>query len=188
LSVNEYPIKPVAFRGRYYKRKGASNHQLSADEIVEMRMMSLNMSFDSFMAGTSVDDLQTDTYQANHRNKLLAEAFYLMDEVEKYGTGFIRIRQYLQQYPDLQYTIQDNPAFFRIFLQHKDVPKDVPKEKRLELLIALIKRNNKMTQPALAQYFNVDLKTIKRDMEQLKKEGKVLRRGGKKDGYWQVLD
>jgi hypothetical protein len=34
-----------------------------------------------------VDALKTDFYRASHRNKLLAEGFYLGGEVEKYGTG-----------------------------------------------------------------------------------------------------
>lgn len=33
LTVNEFPIKPVAFKDRYYTRKHNSNHKLSIDEI-----------------------------------------------------------------------------------------------------------------------------------------------------------
>jgi ATP-dependent DNA helicase RecG len=33
ISVPEYPVKPVAVRGRYYIRKQNSNHQLSLNEI-----------------------------------------------------------------------------------------------------------------------------------------------------------
>src|SRR5690606_8016305 len=47
FKIAEFPIKPVSFRGRYYKRIGSSNHQLSADEIVELRMININLSFDS---------------------------------------------------------------------------------------------------------------------------------------------
>jgi predicted HTH transcriptional regulator len=38
----------------------------------------------------TIDDLKTDTYQANARNKLLAEAFYLTGDIEKYSSGFRR--------------------------------------------------------------------------------------------------
>lgn len=47
LLVSEYPVKPVACKGRYYKRVGSSNHQLSPDEIVSLRDNSLSISFDS---------------------------------------------------------------------------------------------------------------------------------------------
>ena len=35
------------------------------------------------------------------RNKLIAEAFYLTKNIEKYGSGFIRIRKDLESYPEI---------------------------------------------------------------------------------------
>jgi len=37
-------------------------------------------------------DMSITTYQAYARNKLIAEAFYLTGDIEKYGSGFRRIR------------------------------------------------------------------------------------------------
>lgn len=34
---------------------------------------------------------------------LAAEAFYLINAIEKYGTGFIRIRRALQEYPEIDF-------------------------------------------------------------------------------------
>jgi len=56
------------------------------------------------------------------------------------------------------------------------------------MIIGLIKENPGITQPTLANKFNVDLKTIKRDMEKLKAENKIIRIGGSKDGYWKILE
>jgi ATP-dependent DNA helicase RecG len=36
--------------------------------------------------------LTTDNYQAQTRNKLIAEAFYLTNDTEKYGSGYTRVR------------------------------------------------------------------------------------------------
>ena len=49
LSVKEFPVKPVAFKGRYFKRINNSNHQLSAPEIATMHMRSFNASWDSYI-------------------------------------------------------------------------------------------------------------------------------------------
>lgn len=57
LSVSEFPIKPVAFQGRYFARKNNSNHQLSVDDIVEYRFYSLNKSFDAFEVDFLMKDL-----------------------------------------------------------------------------------------------------------------------------------
>ncbi len=40
ISVDEFPLKPVSYKGRYFCRKINSNHQLSIDEIVELRYVS----------------------------------------------------------------------------------------------------------------------------------------------------
>ncbi|MFP4527723.1 MAG: ATP-binding protein [Candidatus Kapaibacterium sp.] len=53
-----------------------------------------------------MSELKKDNYQPKHRNKLLAEAFYLTGEVEKYGTGLIRIRQQLENYDNLSFNFE----------------------------------------------------------------------------------
>jgi predicted HTH transcriptional regulator len=51
-------LKPVAFRGRYYKRVNNSNHQLSAIEITNLSLQSLQLSWDSYPAhGKRLEDL-----------------------------------------------------------------------------------------------------------------------------------
>ncbi|MDR0566694.1 MAG: putative DNA binding domain-containing protein, partial [Prevotellaceae bacterium] len=46
LSVEEFPVKPVSVKGKYYKRTGASNHLLSLNDIVNMRIQTFNSSWD----------------------------------------------------------------------------------------------------------------------------------------------
>jgi len=55
------------------------------------------------------EDLQTDKYQAYARNKLLAEAFYLTGDIEKYGSGFRRIREYVEEYPTMKTEFMEIP-------------------------------------------------------------------------------
>ena len=55
LDVSEYPIKPVACKGRYFKRVKNANHQLAISEVVNLHLQSCNTSWDS-----SLDDLHTE--------------------------------------------------------------------------------------------------------------------------------
>ena len=48
-SVPESPIKPVACKGRYYKRIKNANHQLSVSEVVNMHLKTFNSSWDFHM-------------------------------------------------------------------------------------------------------------------------------------------
>ena len=48
LSIQEYPIKPVSTRGKYYKRVGNSNHLLSVGEVANMHLQTVNSSWDYY--------------------------------------------------------------------------------------------------------------------------------------------
>ncbi len=49
IIIPEFPIKPIAFRGRYYKRIKNSNHLLSVIEIANLSLQSLQVSWDSYV-------------------------------------------------------------------------------------------------------------------------------------------
>ena len=48
LYVKEFPVKPVSFKGRYYKRVKNSNHQLSLKEISDLHLKTFNSSWDNY--------------------------------------------------------------------------------------------------------------------------------------------
>jgi len=52
-------------------------------------------------------DIQSDNYRSSLRNKLIAEAFYLAGNIEKYGSGFIRIRKALRDYSEIEFEIKE---------------------------------------------------------------------------------
>ena len=60
----------------------------------------------------TVEQLDTDSYSASTRNKLIAEAFYLTGAIEKYGSGFIRIRKAIKAYPTMQFTYSEASGGF----------------------------------------------------------------------------
>lgn len=76
LHIQEYPIKPVAVQGRYYKRVENANHQLSVSEVVDMHLQTLNSSWDAYADPYhSINDISFEkvqkainTLQANGRN------------------------------------------------------------------------------------------------------------------------
>jgi ATP-dependent DNA helicase RecG len=44
IQVQSFPVKPLSFKGRYYKRTDSANHLLSASEITDMNLQSLQLS------------------------------------------------------------------------------------------------------------------------------------------------
>ena len=61
IHVNEYPVKPVNTKGRYFKRVANSNHQLGLSEITNLYLQSLQASWDAHEAhGESLDALSVN--------------------------------------------------------------------------------------------------------------------------------
>jgi ATP-dependent DNA helicase RecG len=76
----------------------------------------------SLYGNLTVEDLRNGNYQAYARNKLIAEAFYLTGDIEKYGSGFIRIRKELKKYPTMNMEFGDIPNGFMVtysYIQQK---------------------------------------------------------------------
>lgn len=58
IRVNEFPIKPVAVRGRCYRRVNSSNRQMTPNEIAQMHLHSTGTSWDAFPArDKTLDDI-----------------------------------------------------------------------------------------------------------------------------------
>jgi ATP-dependent DNA helicase RecG len=64
IDVIDYPIKPVAVQGRYFRRRMNSNHLLSAAEISNLHLFSLNSSWDYQIAQHStLKDIDMDAVE-----------------------------------------------------------------------------------------------------------------------------
>ncbi len=64
FELKEYPIKPVAFRGKYYKRSRNANHQLSAAEVAEMHFRTVNSSWDYHLKNNAtINDIASEKVQ-----------------------------------------------------------------------------------------------------------------------------
>jgi Fic family protein len=68
----------------------------------------------------------------------------------------------------------------------KVVSKNVPKDRR-RLILEHMSVNKAITIKELVSILTVNEKTVKRDIEKLKGEGKVVRTGSSRKGEWQVL-
>jgi len=49
IEVKEYPLKPIAYKNRYYKRIKNSNHLMTLDEIANMHLQTINASWDYYI-------------------------------------------------------------------------------------------------------------------------------------------
>lgn len=143
----------------------------------------------------TLEKIKSKNYQSSLRNKLIAEAFYLTANTEKYGTGFIRIDKELENYPSVTYEFKEiaNAMQFTFFKDIKNSggvnePLNEPLNDPLNKILELLKENNSYSYDDLAQKLNISKSTIKRNMQKLKSNGLIKRVGSDKTGHWELMD
>ena len=153
----------------------------------------------------TIEDLKTDNYQAQSRNKLITEAFYLTKDIEKYGSGYRRIREYIADYPTMYFDFEENSGGYLVKIGYTNQktkdddplndplndplydPLYDPLNNRVEKIKSLIKENKYITREEMAQKCNVSLETIKRDISKMQDAKVIQRIGSRKTGHWQII-
>jgi ATP-dependent DNA helicase RecG len=118
---------------------------------------------------------------------LVAEGFYLTGNIEKYGSGFIRIRKALLDYPEIDFDIKEFAGgVMVIFTQRVGVNEGV--NEGVNSLLAIIVKYPGLRVPSLAEKVSTSTKNIERWLKQLKENGLVEFRGAAKTGGYYALE
>ena len=62
------------------------------------------------------------------------------------------------------------------------------KQKSSQKILGLVRKNNTITTTEMAECLGISRRAIAKQIDKLKKEGKLKRIGPDKGGYWEVLD
>ncbi len=139
--------------------------------------------------GLSVADLSTDYYHSRLRNKLIAEAFYLTKNIEKYGSGFIRIRKELVTYPEIVFAVEEiGDGMLVTFEQNEGVNEGANEgvNEGVNLLYRSISEKPGIRLPELSNKLHIPVKTLERWIKQLRDEKKIIFKGAAKTGGYYI--
>lgn len=117
----------------------------------------------------TVEDLKTDDYQSSARNKLIVEAFFLTGDIEKYGTGFHRVRSAISNYPNMKFDYREiqNGFLTELSYEDPDTHKTVDKtmDKTIEAkIVEAIRVHLGITQKMLAEVTGLTQRGIEWNM------------------------
>jgi ATP-dependent DNA helicase RecG len=204
LEIPEYPLD--AIRELLVNSIVHRDYQSPTD--IQIRIYDDSISFfnpSGLFGNITEEDLKTDSYQASTRNKQIAEAFYPTNEIEKYGSGFIRIRKAIAAYPTMKFEYRNmNHGFlagFSYVLQKismnqttvettVDTTVDTTVETTVETLLQLIRLNPEITQNELMIKLKLSRRGVEWHIKNLKDKGVLERYGSQrgKGGYWVIPD
>jgi ATP-dependent DNA helicase RecG len=149
-------------------------------------------------------DLERNDYVSSIRNKLLAESFYLIGEIERYGTGFVRIRKKLTGYPNVSYQISEMGDFFNVALQfspndsegsnhglnegiNEGLNEGLNLDEGLKKLLWFIENNPGKRIPEIEKNLNLPAKTLERWIKIARNNGEIKFEGSKKTGGYYLI-
>ncbi|MDR1996781.1 MAG: putative DNA binding domain-containing protein [Candidatus Margulisbacteria bacterium] len=124
---------------------------------------------------------------SRRRNELLAEMFYRIHFVEKWGRGIPLI---LGKEPAARF--KEIAGLFITVFPRKSAAKQTDPlqktaQKTAQKILTLIQGNNSITTKELAAGLSLSVRTIAYTLQGLKKSGLLARIGGDKGGRWKVL-
>ena len=147
------------------------------------------------------------------RNRLIANAFFMAGFIESWGRGFEIITDAFKS-EDLEVpTLEEEFGGVRVIIkreifyaiQHggridlgtgrlvKDGDRENDREKpvvltqRQDLIISIIKKNDRVTTDELKEKLNVSIATVNREIKELKETRVLEREGGDNGGRWIIL-
>ena len=150
-------------------------------------------------------------YVSSLRNRLLAEAFYLTGDIERYGTGFVRIREILQAYPEIALRVEEMGDFFKVELQQVEsvtppisppitppitppisppisAVDHVPVTDLERRILVLLNDRPTLTGSKLAEDLDIGRGTVKEYLRRLKAKGVLVREGSTRTGRWRLTE
>ena len=196
--IPEYPLD--AIREALTNALIHRDYQSSTDIQIKIFDQSISFFNPSGLYGNITEkDLKTDSYSASTRNKQIAEAFYLTNDIEKYGSGFIRIRKAITEYPTMNFAFR-NMAYgcfaefgyteqkIRSKMATDQTTQETTQETALRIL-TLIKLNPKISRKKMARELrNISEDGVKYQLGKLRKEGVIKRIGSTKGGHWEIRE
>jgi len=139
--------------------------------------------------GLTIDELRTDSYQSQTRNKLVAEAFYLTHDIEKYGSGYFRVRKEVADYPTMTFRYEEVGSGYFVELKYAEkrvesIPKSAPKTR--DQLMVLIQENPRIIREEMGERLGISVDGVKRQINKLKTDDILQKVGSHRSGYWTV--
>lgn len=145
----------------------------------------------SFASEYKPDEYAKGTHPSFIRNKLIAKALYLCNRIEQFGSGLKRVISLLKD-SKIKYKFENKIDGFKVLVYRKKLQRNEENHSGLSYLeiqvLELLRQDGKNTAEEISGKVGKVSRTIQRAMSKLIEKGYIKRVGGKKGGFWEVID
>lgn len=197
VRVEEYPFARAAIREAIYNAIAHNCYMYGAPIQIRIADDSITISNSCILPdGWTVETLM-EPHDSKPYNPDIANVFYRAGFIESWGQGIQKICDACEEIgADLPvYELRGNDlrihfkALQRALIDQPKVSKnqhDTLDDTLENKIVALLKENPSITQGVLAEKTKVSVPSIKRTMKILSDTGRIVRKGGKRFGYWEI--
>lgn len=141
--------------------------------------------------GMTVDDLRRP-HESKPRNKLIANAFFLIKYIEQFGTGIQRILDdcRAQQLPEPNFEVRGH-TFRSVFTPREPgiaPEEDTGRTDRQNKALKYIRQHGRITRAKYEEIGGLPVHTAKRELARMVKAGLIVRRGGGRSYWYELRD
>jgi ATP-dependent DNA helicase RecG len=139
----------------------------------------------------TVEDLRCQ-HESKPRNKLIANAFFLIKYIEQFGTGIQRILDdcRAQHLPEPEFQVHGHTfrAVFKLRETTAVAEEDAKRTNRQTIALSYIRQHGRMTRSQYQEISGLPLHTAKRELARMVKVGLIVRHGAGRSYWYELRD
>ena len=197
VRVETYPFPREGVREAIYNALGHNNYAASIPIQIRIEDDAMYISNNCILPKNWTVDTLMKPHKSEPFNPSIAHVFYRAGYIESWGRGIQKICEACQELgtPDPEYRVLGDDITVKFFAledakisesknpKHQgDVLGDVLEDRILDEL----RRNPSLNQKELANMLHTSVPSVQRAMSRLKDDGRLIRKGGKRFGYWEI--
>lgn len=197
VRVETYPFPREGVREAIYNALGHNNYAASIPIQIRIEDDAMYISNNCILPKNWTVDTLMKPHKSEPFNPSIAHVFYRAGYIEAWGRGIQKICEACQELgtPDPEYKLLGDDITVKFFalesakISESKNPKhqgDVLGDVLEDGILDELRRDSSLNQKELAEILGTSVPSIQRAMSRLKDNGRLIRKGGKRFGYWEV--
>ena len=197
VRVETYPFPREGVREAIYNALGHNNYAASIPIQIRIEDDAMYISNNCILPKNWTVETLMKPHKSEPFNPSIANAFYRAGYIEAWGRGIQKICEACRELgtADPEYTVlgDDLTVKFTALESAKISDSKISKYQIDTLddtlggkILVLLKEKPSITQKEIAIHFDISVPSVKRTMKKLIEDGHIVRKGGRRFGYWDI--